>query len=37
VVVVLALARVVTLPFVAIGASLYYLHLRDGAATAARR
>jgi hypothetical protein len=37
VVVVLMLVRVVTLPFVAIGASLYYLRLRDAAATAARR
>jgi hypothetical protein len=37
VVVVLMLVRVVTLPFVAIGASLYYLRLRDAAATTARR
>ncbi len=33
---VVALARVVTLPFVAIGASLYYLHLRDSAPRPAR-
>jgi len=32
----LAVARVVTLPFVAIGATLYYLRLRDAGATQAR-
>ncbi len=31
-----ALASVVALPFLAIGATLYYLHLRDGAPTPAR-
>jgi hypothetical protein len=31
-----ALASVVALPFLAIGASLYYLHLRDAAASSAR-
>ena len=37
VVVVVALARVIALPFIAIGATLYYLELRDAAAAAARR
>ena len=31
-----ALASVVALPFLAIGASVYYLHLREGAAAPAR-
>jgi hypothetical protein len=31
-----ALASVIALPFLAIGATLYYLNLRDGAARAAR-
>jgi len=37
VVVVVALGRVITLPFLAIGATLYYLELHDAAATAGRR
>jgi hypothetical protein len=36
VVLIVALARVVTLPFLAIGATLYYLELRDAAARPAR-